>query len=123
MASITMIYHVLHVVPEYGKAGFGPIFPLSTNGLPSLEIDEFIEISHTNLVSMFRLCAMTYFGNDHYTTRLVKKDEVWYHDGIETGASLLYKTQFTELNTFSSWHRDVSNLVYKLSCWNGQACE
>ena len=94
------------------------IIVFNTNGLPSLEIDEFIHVNQ----STFRLCALTYYGEGHYTTRLVNKDGIWYHDGIETGASLVYES-LLDTNIFSCRNRQVSNLVYKISNWNGQACE
>ena len=52
----------------------------------NIKVSKKIKYMHKEKVKTFRLRGVTYFGNFHYTSRVIDEhSNVWYHDGISTG--------------------------------------
>ncbi|KAF8325502.1 hypothetical protein F5887DRAFT_873953 [Amanita rubescens] len=40
----------------------------------------------------YKLCGIVYFGESHFTARVVYNNGmVWFHDGLATGQKLIYE--------------------------------
>ena len=40
----------------------------------------------------YKLCGIVYFGDSHFTARVIYNNGmIWFHDGLETGHTLLYE--------------------------------
>ena len=49
-----------------------------------------ISISNSNI--LYKLCGIIYFGDSHFTSRVIYDNGmVWFHDGIDTGQTLKYE--------------------------------
>ena len=59
-----------------------------------IDDDIVVNIEHSITLSdnTYVLLGMIYFGNFHFTSRVVDKNRgVWFHDGIKTGSKLEYE--------------------------------
>ena len=57
-----------------------------------IHIDATFTVSISNVETSYKLCGIIYFGDAHYTARVISDSGmVWFHDGIATGQELLYE--------------------------------
>ena len=92
------------------------IIVLNTNGLFNVAIEPTVSI----LQSSFVLFALCYHGENHYTTRVVRDGDVWYHDGVETKDKLVYEGKMDTLDLTRCRDRNICNIVYRLMTWRDQ---
>ena len=92
------------------------VIVLNTNGLFNVIIEPYVSIPD----SSFLLFALCYHGDNHYTTRLVQGDDVWYHDGVETRDKLHYEGKLSALDLTTCRDRNICNIVYRLRTWRDQ---
>jgi hypothetical protein len=60
-----------------------------------LQIDYNFHISINNEEFMYELRGIVYYGDSHFTARVISNDGlIWFHDGIATGQSLRYEGTF-----------------------------
>ena len=60
-----------------------------------LQIDHDFHIYINNEECVYQLRGIVYYGNSHFTARVVYNNGmIWFHDGIATGQSLLYEGTF-----------------------------
>ncbi|KAK7685961.1 hypothetical protein QCA50_010771 [Cerrena zonata] len=81
---------------------------------PVLVSDEF-HLTVADVDCQWALQGVVYFGSNHYTCRFVDGDDnVWYHDGAESGSQCLHHgDSFAELQDINTAHnRAASILVY-----------
>jgi hypothetical protein len=78
---------------------------------PMLALDfEGLETSISPVINVYDNCGrcsshslhlkgITYYADGHYTSRIIyNQDQVWFHDGILTGQSMLYDGAITTFN-------------------------
>jgi len=61
------------------------ILAFSVNDATLVEVSKKISFSDSNSLVVFGLKGIVYFGDFHYTARIVNEGHVWFHDGITTG--------------------------------------
>ena len=62
-------------------------------------IDFTFEICIDNVIGVYILRGVIYFGEAHYTSRILNEDgNVWFHDGIATGNSVIYEGNLGDSN-------------------------
>ena len=55
---------------------------------PVLHITKELYFGHIS--SIYHLYSIVYYGDNHYTSCVISEDNsVWYHDGIQTGSSMI----------------------------------
>ena len=68
-----------------------PFIALDFSG-QTIQIDVTFIVPINNAEISYRLCGIIYFGNSHFTSRVIYDNGmVWFHDGIETGQKLIYE--------------------------------
>ncbi|KAI0083344.1 hypothetical protein BDY19DRAFT_863585, partial [Irpex rosettiformis] len=65
----------------------------------------------------YRLAGIIYFGDFHFTCRIVDKEGgIWYNDGIETGSQSQYESHIDNMHSqllqTAPGHRKCSVIVY-----------
>ena len=70
----------------------------------------------SNEIHQLRLVGLIYFGQKHFTSRIIDKDKhVWYHDGMITGSRCISEGNVTQILPNDLWFKEgriVSVLVY-----------
>ena len=65
---------------------------------------------------LYRLCGIIYFGEFHFVCRIIDKSgEIWYHDGVQTGAKVEYFNNMLYVSTKllqKAGNREASLLFY-----------
>ena len=65
---------------------------------------------------IYRLCGLIYFGEFHFTSRIVDHSgEVYYHDGMKTGEKLVFEGNLLTLDSkklHKAKKRRLSVLIY-----------
>jgi hypothetical protein len=61
-----------------------------------LKIDKEIHIVKGGKSMRFSLTGVTYYGAQHFTSRVVVNNQVWFHDGMTTGMNMMYEGVFNE---------------------------
>ena len=62
-------------------ASSGPVLP-----------DRMLQFNVQGERCQYQLCAIAYFGGEHFVCRLISPDgHVWFHDGITSGTSTVYQ--------------------------------
>ncbi|KAF8713523.1 hypothetical protein AX14_012976 [Amanita brunnescens Koide BX004] len=57
-----------------------------------VELDTTFTVSIGNADVSYKLCGVIYFGDSHFTARVICNNRmVWFHDGIATGQRLIYE--------------------------------
>ena len=92
------------------------VIVLNTNGLFNIIIEQSVAL----LESSFVLLALCYHGENHYTTRLIQDQDVWYHDGVDTKDELVYEGKMSTLDLTTCRERNICNIVYRLKTWRDQ---
>ena len=57
----------------------------------SPEIDQNVNILINGRNREYQLRGVLYFGHEHFTSRIISESGTWFHDGIETGQSVMYE--------------------------------
>ena len=94
------------------------LIAFNLNGKKNISIDPFVVVSHGETRSTFALAAATYHGGSHYTTRLIKENKVWFHDGIETGNLLVEESVLSATDLAVCRDRSLANILYRIHSWN-----
>jgi hypothetical protein len=69
-------------------------FSFSTIPPLELQIDSEVLVTSRNHQShRFRLQDIIYYGENHYTSRIIFNRQLWFHDGISTGTNMIYDGQ------------------------------
>ena len=70
-------------------------------GNQQLQIDKTFSIYINNQQFIYELQGIVYYGDSHFTGRVVYHNGIWFHDGIVTGQSLEYEgTSVESLNSY-----------------------
>jgi hypothetical protein len=68
-----------------------PLFYLAVDD-PTIRFDTALHIKVSGNSVRYALRGVIYSGQNHFAARIVKEDgAMWYHDGIETGATTVYE--------------------------------
>jgi hypothetical protein len=64
-----------------------------------LNIDKEIELlDKNNQAYIKKLQGIIYYGEQHYTSCIVFNNQFWFHDGIATGANMIYEGELHSIN-------------------------
>ena len=75
----------------------------STGAIPSVQL----RLSHDSGAITFNLRGLIYWGDFHFVSRIVDKSgQVWFHDGITTGASCEWERTI-DLSSDTRWLRNA----------------
>ena len=75
----------------------------STGAIPSVQL----RLTHGSGAITFNLRGLIYWGNFHFVSRIVDKSgQVWFHDGITTGASCEWERTI-DLSSDTRWLRNA----------------
>ena len=75
----------------------------STGAIPSVQL----RLSHDSGAITFNLRGLIYWGDFHFVSRIVDKSgQVWFHDGITTGASCEWERTM-DLSSDTRWLRNA----------------
>lgn len=67
------------------------------------DIDTQLEISIRESNFLYRLRGIIYFGDNHFTARIVSNEgTTWFHDGMETREHVIYEGPITTLQTLTT---------------------
>ncbi|KIM35719.1 hypothetical protein M413DRAFT_56254, partial [Hebeloma cylindrosporum] len=67
-----------------------PLFAVDFAG-NEIEIDNQLCIEVDDVEFSYSLLGIVYYGNDHFTARIILNDgSIWFHDGITTGQTTVY---------------------------------
>ena len=62
-----------------------------------------IQTHHCRTTKTYALQGVVYFGESHYTSRIIPNgNQVWFHDGMDTGDLLRYEGLLTSTTNLSS---------------------
>ncbi|KIM48492.1 hypothetical protein M413DRAFT_62862, partial [Hebeloma cylindrosporum] len=83
-----------------------------------IQIEHQISIKIEHLEFTYSLCGVVYYGNNHFTARIILHDgSIWFHDGITTGQTTIYMGSLTlncpDLNICRG--KDASPALYSLN--------
>ena len=81
--------------------------------VPKIDVEFEIYINNVRVVYILR--GVIYFGDDHFTCRIVNEDGlVWYHDGIATQNSVIYEGKLgdTKLDLKKCRDKIASGAIY-----------
>ena len=87
---------------------------------PYVLVDHNLIISHKGSRWEYKLKGAIYFGNNHFTCRLIDHNEViWFHDGIATGNMCQKVMRLTDVPTSQWWNtcgsdKTLSYVIYIL---------
>ena len=91
-------------------------YPLLVFEFPgqSAFIDDAITLNLANQVIQYKLKGIIYYGDNHFTSRIISDDcLVWYHDGMTTGSCLLHKGPLPTIpNLMLCKNKDACAAIY-----------
>lgn len=80
----------------------------------SIGIDHEFPIDLHGLHYTYILRGIIYFGNQHFSARIIlNADQVWYHDGISTGAELINEGALASINLSECQGKTASIVFYE----------
>jgi hypothetical protein len=84
----------------------------------SVSVSKKISIREGDSMKIFYLKGIVYFGDFHYTARVLTKRAVWFHDGIVTGRRCKYEKKLSEFTDveLSTCQGKVLSLVFYAQC-------
>ena len=102
------------IINEYVSAP--PLLAIEVSG-HEIQLDNQISIKVENVQYTYTLVGIVYYGDDHFTARIILEDgQVWFHDGITTGCNTIYDGSLAlncpELHTCRGKH--ASLVLYSL---------
>ena len=90
-----------HLLTTYAFSAIPPVLALDFEGLET-NISPVINVyDNCGRCSghSFHLKGIIYYADGHYTSRTIyNQDQIWFHDGILTGQSMLYDGAITSSN-------------------------
>jgi hypothetical protein len=63
-------------------------------------IDKEIQIVKNGKYISMALKGVIYFGEYHYTSRVIVNNQVWFHDGLSTGKEMMYEGELHTMTDF-----------------------
>lgn len=77
-------------------------------------IDDAITLNLANQVIQYKLKGIIYYGDNHFTSRIISDDRlVWYHDGMTTGSCLLHEGPLPTIpNLMLCKNKDACAAIY-----------
>ena len=112
--------HTMHIdVPFQLPPKIMFIGVIETN--PYIIIDHTLIISHRTSRFEYKLKGGIYFGNNHFTCRLIDNNEmIWFHDGIATGSACQKVMRLMDIPSSQWWNtcgsdKTLSYVIYTLN--------
>ena len=90
-----------------------PLIALDFSG-HNIQINYDFDVSIDDRNIQYKLCGIIYFGDSHFTSRILYDNMVWFHDSVVTGQTTIYEgivhDLLDSLNTCRG--KDASLVVY-----------
>jgi hypothetical protein len=86
------------------------LFDISKN---EMNIDSQIHITGDHQSVTLYLRGIIYYGNFHFTSRIIVNNQVWFHDGVTTGMEMIYEGGLQHIeNWFTTRGQQAEIVVY-----------
>lgn len=93
-----------------------PLIVFHLNIRTDIQLSLQFNISVNGQHSGYTLKSIIYFGSQHFTSRNIEGDDIWYHDGISTSSNLLRESiSNTQDLLFARDNRRAVGLIYTRS--------